>query len=130
MLSMHANAQSAGNVVVHVQHQGNEKGYMMLALYKTEDGFPSQSQKAIIQLRQPVKAITTTMRIDALPAGNYAIAVFHDKNNDGKLNTNMIGAPTEAYGFSNNARKIFSAPSFKEAMFQHVNETTLSITIK
>lgn len=130
MLMMHPSAQTAKNVVVHIQHQGKEKGFMMLALYKTEDGFPSQAQKAIMQLRAPAKAKITTIQIEALPPGNYAIAVFHDVNNDGKLNTNVLGAPTESYGFSNNARKMFSAPSFKEAMFRHANETTLSITIK
>jgi uncharacterized protein (DUF2141 family) len=31
--------------------------------------------------------------------GNYAIAVIHDENRNGELDTNMFGIPKEGYGF-------------------------------
>jgi uncharacterized protein (DUF2141 family) len=31
--------------------------------------------------------------------GKYAIAVIHDENCNGKLDTNMFGIPKEGYGF-------------------------------
>jgi uncharacterized protein (DUF2141 family) len=38
-----------------------------------------------------------------LPAGDYAFAVYHDANGNGKLDRNGVGMPTEDYAFSNNA---------------------------
>ena len=50
-----------------------------------------------------------------LKPGAYAVIVFHDANDSGKLTENWLGVPTEGYGFSNNAEGVMSAPSFKDA---------------
>ena len=50
-----------------------------------------------------------------LPAGDYAFAVFHDANSNGKLDKNMLGMPTEDYAFSNNALGKMGPPSFEQA---------------
>jgi uncharacterized protein (DUF2141 family) len=49
-----------------------------------------------------------------LEPGPYAIIVIHDENDNGKLDTNFFGVPTEGYGFSNNAEGFLGPPSFKE----------------
>ncbi len=41
--------------------------------------------------------------------------VIHDESDDGRLDTNAMGVPTEGYGFSNDARGFLSAPSFEAA---------------
>ena len=60
----------------------------------------------------------------------YAIAVFHDLNSNGKLDKNALGLPQEPYGFSNNARNTFSAPSFSQASFVHGEEQSISISVR
>ena len=117
-------------LTVNISSVKSDKGKMMFALFHKADGFPGTHQKAF-QLKETktVKG-TTTVTFENLPAGTYALAVFHDENNDGKLNTNVVGIPREPYGFSNNARSAFSAPSFKDASFRHDKTQTISITIK
>ena len=56
--------------------------------------------------------------IHDLPAGEYAIASYHDENGNGKLDTNALGLPEEGYGFSNDARGMFGPPKFSEAVFE------------
>jgi uncharacterized protein (DUF2141 family) len=51
--------------------------------------------------------------------GKYAIAVIHDENCNGKLDTNMFGIPKEGYGFSSGAEVTMSAPSFSDAVFSY-----------
>jgi uncharacterized protein (DUF2141 family) len=46
------------------------------------------------------------------------------------LDKNYLGIPTEAYGFSNNARRTFSAPSFEEAEINLNTDLAISITLK
>ena len=52
-----------------------------------------------------------------LPAGEYALSVFQDVNDDGKLERNFIGIPKEPAGLSNNARPRFGPPKYKDAVF-------------
>lgn len=51
-----------------------------------------------------------------LPEGPLALTLFHDVNANNKLDTNVIGIPTEPYGFSNNAMGSFGPPKFEQAV--------------
>jgi len=44
--------------------------------------------------------------------GDYAIAVYHDENDDHDFNRSLIGLPAEGYGFSNDAPTVVGLPSF------------------
>ena len=63
--------------------------------------------------------------------GTYALAVIHDENLNGELDTNFLGSPSEGYGFSSGAEAAFSAPSFSDASFQYDGQTrNLTVTLK
>jgi uncharacterized protein (DUF2141 family) len=64
-----------------------------------------------------------------LPAGVYAVSVFHDENMNQKLDKNFVGVPKEGYGASNNPKKKMGPPSFEEAKFQ-LSGTEQSLEIK
>ena len=64
---------------------------------------------------------------DGLAPGKYAIRLMHDENGNGKLDSNLVGMPTEGYGFSNNPR-VMRAATFEEAVFE-VPAEGASITI-
>jgi uncharacterized protein (DUF2141 family) len=59
--------------------------------------------------------------------GEYAIALYHDKNNNAVCDSNFFGIPTEGFGFSNNVRPFLSAPSFRKAKINLVEDTTIFI---
>lgn len=65
-----------------------------------------------------------------VPYGEYAVKMFHDENGNGDLDTNFIGIPSEAYGFSNNARAL-GLPAYERVKFPlNSAEVTLNIEIK
>ncbi len=87
-------------------------GQVQVAVFNAKDDFPNVgSYQKSIPLDQ-AKAVKASFSI---PAGNYAVAVYHDKNGNGKLDTNFMGIPKEDYGFSNNARGTMAPPSFEDA---------------
>ncbi len=125
-----ANAQV--NFQLKISGFSNYNGSLLVAIHSNESTFLSEEITAKPFQTFKKKIISDTVKIlTELPEGNYAISVYHDENLDSKLNTNFLGAPSEDYGFSNNARRIFSAPSFQEALFKIDSLNTFhSIQIK
>jgi Uncharacterized protein conserved in bacteria (DUF2141) len=66
--------------------------------------------------------------LPSIPPGKYALAVIHDENMNGKLDTNARGSPTEGYSFSNDAKGLFGAPAFSVASFAY-DGRALELTI-
>jgi uncharacterized protein (DUF2141 family) len=62
-------------------------------------------------------------------SGEYAISIIHDKNRNGRLDTNFIGIPKEPFGFSNNPKIKFGPPSFSDAKFAHNGGDVIDITL-
>jgi uncharacterized protein (DUF2141 family) len=64
----------------------------------------------------------TTVTIDGVPPGVYAVQLFHDRNDVGHLERGMLGIPKESLGFSNNAPLGLHGPKFGRAAFIHGQE--------
>jgi len=91
------------------------KGNIHIGLFIESGDFPKsagQWQGKIISADQ----VTITATFTDIPAGDYAIAVFQDLNNNQALDTNFFGIPKEPYGFSGGNRTM-GAPDFSEAKF-------------
>jgi len=104
----------ARELVVTVQNIKYNRGKIYMAVYNRKEGF-LEVKNAVATNVTKVNSNKVVIRFKNLKPGYYAIATYHDKNNDGKMNTNMFGVPTEYYGFSRDARARFSAPSFEDA---------------
>lgn len=63
------------------------------------------------------------VQIEDVAEGKYAIAVFHDANDNNELDTNWLGIPREKVAFSKAKMKAFGPPKFKECAFT-VNQDT------
>ena len=106
---------NTGDLKVEIVGLKSTEGQLRVALFDSEAAF----------LKNPVRAGVVSIeqsqghwQANSLRFGFYALAVYHDRNGDGKLNSNMLGIPLEPYGFSNNARGILGPPSFQDARFQ------------
>jgi uncharacterized protein (DUF2141 family) len=65
----------------------------------------------------------------ALPAGTYALRVMHDRNGNQTLDSNLVGMPTEPWGFSNNAAGSFGPPGWDDARFELGDDQRQTITL-
>ena len=102
---------------IHISGISKIKGSLFIAVFRATDDFPvfGKQFKGIIK---EVEGKSQNYTFDNLPEGEYALAIYQDENRNKILDKNLLGIPTEIYGFSNNARRIFSAPSFQEAKFK------------
>jgi len=98
----------------------NSTGTAACALFESPEGFPSEYLRSATNV-MVIKIRKAQARCDFenIPPGTYAMAVIHDENMNGKLDTNWLGIPTEGYGFSNNAKGVLGAPSFSDASFKY-----------
>lgn len=110
-------AQQSG-LVVQVQKVRNNKGNVMVSVYRSDVGFPSEPAKALKTVSVAAQAPTTTVEVD-VPAGTYAVSALHDEDGDGTTATNFLGIPKEGVGASNNAKGRMGPPKFEAASFKH-----------
>ena len=120
---------TTADLLVIIKGFPSTQGTAFVAIYRKTDAFPVYGKqyigKAIAIKKNEARIIFT-----GLSAGSYAVAVYHDKNNNKILDKNYLGIPIESYGFSNNARRTFSAPSFSEASVVVNTNKTINITVK
>ena len=103
-------------------------GSIVLALYDTAGGFLEDDYVYKYCIRKADRGEVICL-LENVPAGKYAIAVYHDKNNNKELDTNWIGIPKEAYGFSNNPKIRLRPPNFTECSFTLKADKSLSIRL-
>ncbi|TAE69475.1 MAG: DUF2141 domain-containing protein [Bacteroidetes bacterium] len=103
-------------LTISIQKIPSEKGKMMFAVYDSEKNYMNE-KNAIAKKVAKIKNGKATVQFENLKAGKYAFVYFYDKNNDNTLNTNVLGIPTEKYGFSNKASGVFGPPSFQKSSF-------------
>ena len=120
-----SNQAPAADLNVEVAGLKDAKGQVLVALYDRADTFLKQPMRAAMAAAQAGKV---QLVISDLPAGDYAVTVFQDKNSNGALDTNPVGMPIEPYGFSNDAAGHMGPPSFEQARV-HVAEPGSQTTI-
>lgn len=102
----------AGGAQIHVPVSTvrSSDGMIFVALYERSSWLkPGRYARA-----QKVRAHrgTVTAWFGGLPPGRYGVAVFHDENGNGRVDTNPVGMPKEGFGFSR--KTPLRKPSFDE----------------
>lgn len=88
------------------------KGTIRVALFNNEKDFLENFlQGKIVK----VSGNEAKVVFENLKPGDYAVSVFHDENENEKLDSGFMGIPNEPYGFSNDAMGTFGSPSFEKA---------------
>jgi uncharacterized protein (DUF2141 family) len=107
-------------VVLHGLESG--AGQVEIQLYGVQQRatFPYSDRGVVRNLWIPASALVTpgkpaVVSLGELAPGSYALAVIHDANGNGEIDLNVFGIPTEAWGFSNDAKGNLGPPSFDAA---------------
>jgi uncharacterized protein (DUF2141 family) len=108
-------------ITVQVKNVRNNHGTVRVALFKHEKEYMKDySLGKIVNANTPEVSVI----FENMPAGEYAITVFHDENSNAKLDSNFMGVPKEGIGFSNDASASFGPPSWEKAKFT-LSQTSL-----
>lgn len=120
-----ASVSQASTVTVNVTGFKVAEGYVMAALVDVngyKGGKPLQGRQVAVD------GETVSMTFTNLPAGDYAIRMYHDENGDGEMNANAFGMPTEPFAFSNNAVGTMGPAPWSKAKFTVSSDTVQNIS--
>ncbi|MBC8107340.1 MAG: DUF2141 domain-containing protein [Anaerolineae bacterium] len=108
----------------------SHKGQLIYGVFDSEKGFPSSSKLAKNWQVRAVDADTLEFTCE-LPPGKYGASALHDENNNNKMDTNLVGIPSEGYAVTNNPKPRFRAAKFSESIFELPPEgKTLTISMQ
>jgi uncharacterized protein (DUF2141 family) len=120
------------NLTVTVTGIADDTGSVVVAVFDSADNWlgTKVGTPAFLDVSREVAGETELLfLIEDLPAGSYALSIFHDVNANGELDSNFIGYPKEPFGFSAPMGR-FGPPSFIEASIEvkeGLNEITIAI---
>jgi uncharacterized protein (DUF2141 family) len=102
----------------------SDGGKIGCLLFSSEKGFPTDPGAAVQRTWCAIARSAASCAFDAIPAGTYAIACFHDENDNGKLDTGLFGIPKEGTVASNQAKGFMGPPRFDAAKFHFAGKAT------
>jgi len=112
-----ADPPEAPRLLISVTGAHSARGNITFTLYG-EKPASFLAHKGSIAIARVMLAGTEATACFAVSApGVYALAVYHDENNNHRLDRTLIGLPAEGYGFSNDAPVRLGPPSFNAARF-------------
>ncbi len=108
----------------------NDKGEVQFSLYNKKGTIPDKTLSKYYKMKRVAITGTTAKAVfKDLPKGRYAVSVFHDENNNGKIDKGLI-MPKEGVGLSNyKTINFFNLPNFKKASFllEHNKEVKIGV---
>ena len=111
-------------IKVDIINVPTDKGQVIVKLYKSEENYlkipEAVKMAAIIEGK-------ATVLFEDIGKGEYAIAVIHDENGNGKFDFTFFGMPKEDAAASNNAKGFFGPPKYADAHFEVNNETVVQV---
>jgi len=133
LLILFAPAVTAGDLKISVEGIRSTRGTILLGLYDNletfmraielsdTDGFLSDLSRFAAMALRANAARKSAVVLTNLDPGQYAVILFHDENENGRIDKNVLDVPTVPYGFSNNVQGfpgLPGLPAFREAAMQ------------
>jgi uncharacterized protein (DUF2141 family) len=110
------------SLTVNVRKLKNNEGMVYLVLQ-------DPTKKAIQQQFVPINKKEAQALFRNLKPGKYVVRLYHDENNNKKLDTGLFGMPTESWGNSNDVKAHFAPPKFDDMIFSIENDLTISVNL-
>ena len=106
----------AGTLRVELSDVHTAGGMVWIGLYDSEEHLFIK-EKSIFHGYPVERPGELYIEVPDLTFGRYAVAVFHDVNNNGVLDQNWLGIPLEPFAFADDPGSKWRKPRFEEIDF-------------
>ncbi|MEO0570622.1 MAG: DUF2141 domain-containing protein [Bacteroidota bacterium] len=121
-----AQEEQTGELIVKINNIGSEAGKLVVGLYASEENWLESTVKG---KHGEIHGSTSEVIFKDVPYGQYGVSLFHDENNNDKLDMRFGFLPKESTACSNQAPARFGPPKWKRAKFDF-NSRSQTIKIK
>jgi uncharacterized protein (DUF2141 family) len=111
------------NLTIEIKNINFKQGGTIFLMVVDKNDNPIQ------KITRPLAEKNNVFNLKDLGTPVCAVRVFHDKNNNGKIDTGIFGQPLEGWGVSNDARGFMSAPPFNKMLLTLSGETKAVIRL-
>ena len=127
VLSPAALAQGSGSLAVYVDGL-RPGGDVVVRLYRTAEGFPSDRRRAYREVRRRAEATTATVILDDVPVGRLGVVAFHDADGDGRVRLGPNGVPLDGVATANWTGG--AAPSWGRSSLAHAGDRVSVVRLR
>ncbi len=106
------------SLIISIDNLASDKAPIMVAFYKSDKHFLHKKGR-IKEYKFTPSGKTLTVSIGDVEYGEYAIGIYQDMNDNGRMDRNALGLPAEGYAFSNNFKPKLRVPSYKDCKFDY-----------
>ncbi len=117
LLSFSFSKKETGTLSIEINNIKSPEGMVWIGIYESEQSFLVK-EKAIVEGIAIKEKGKVTISVPGLRYGEYAVAVFHDENNNGVMDRNLLGIPSEPFAFSKPPKSKWRLPKFDEVRFR------------
>ena len=118
------------SLTIEVKNLRNEKGVVQFALYNKDDSIPDEDYENYYKIvKGEIVNGSSTITIENIPSGKYAVNILHDENKNGKIDKGFI-LPIEGIGFSNfRSIGLTNRPNFSKASFELKENKSINVKV-
>lgn len=104
----------------------SDNGKAYISIYNSKDSWLTKIYKGHTK---EIVDNTVTVIFEDLPTGEYAISLYHDENDNGEMDANWMGIPSEDYACSRGAKGFMGPPKWKNAVLQISESQNINIIV-
>ncbi len=118
------------SLTIDVKNLRNEKGVVQFALYNKDGSIPDEDYENYYKIvKGEIVNGSSTITIENIPSGKYAVNILHDENKNGKIDKGFI-LPIEGIGFSNfQSIGLTNRPNFSKASFELKENKSINVKV-
>lgn len=116
-----------GSLFLAVDNVRLPEGTIWVGIYESEDDFLDREKARLVAVKVTSTGQAMIQIPDLVYGKSYALALFHDENDNGELDTNFLGLPAEPWAFSGTLKSSFRLPRFDEVRFTFERESSSQV---
>lgn len=111
-------SQDRAILEIEIHNIRNHKGIILLSIYSSPGQYPYHPAKTYEVKKDSLSKGTLRTTIDDLNPGQYGLCLLDDENLSGQMENNLLGIPTEGFGFANNPKPFLKRPDYDHVLFK------------
>jgi uncharacterized protein (DUF2141 family) len=116
-----------GSLYFSVDNVRAAEGTIWVGIYESSEDFLDREKARLVAVKVTETGQAMIEVPDMIFGKEYALAIFHDRNDNGEFDTNFFGLPSEPWAFSGKLKSRLRLPKFDEVSFTFKHQAPMQV---